>query len=260
VATTIMHPEENSLPPLQVPENVRRVLGDFLHAAQEAFVGGDLLSVVLYGSAAEGRMRATSDVNVILVLARFDPAAGARLTEPLRRAEAAVRLRAMFLLEAEVADAAAAFALKFADLAVRHVVLFGRDFFSGLAVPREAKIFRLRQVLLNTTLRLREALVLDNRFEERLALLVAESAGPLRSAAATLRELENQPPASNPKAALEAMASELDPAGFQDALAALSAARADSLLPAGVAAPTLLRLIDLGTRLHTRASRLASGL
>ena len=66
---------EDSLPALQVPENVRRVLGDFLRAAREAFGDDDLLSVVLYGSAAEGRMRATSDVNVVLVLARFDPTA-----------------------------------------------------------------------------------------------------------------------------------------------------------------------------------------
>ena len=252
-----MHPEDSSLPALQVPDNVRRVLGDFLRAAREAFGDADLLSVVLYGSAAEGRMRATSDVNIVLVLARFDPTAATRLSEPLRRAEAAVRLRAMFLLEAEVADAAAAFALKFADLAARHVVLFGRDFFSGLTVSRAAKIFRLRQVLLNTTLRMREALVLDNRQEERLALLVAETAGPLRSAAATLRELENRPPAANPKTALEELANELDAGGaFHGALSVLTTARTDGSLPAGKAAPTLLRLIELSSRMHERAGRL----
>lgn len=249
-----MTPETDSLPALQVPENVRRVLGDFLRAARESFGDGDLLSVVLYGSAAEGRMRATSDVNVVLVLARFDPAAAARLTGPLRLAEAAVRLHAMFLLEAEVADAATAFALKFTDLASRHVVLFGRDFFSHLAVSREARIFRLRQVLLNTVLRMREALVVDGGFEERLSRLVAETAGPLRSAAVTLRELENLPPAANPKAALEELAAGIDGTAFTPALSALSAAREDSLLPAGTAAPTLLRLIELGSRLHARAA------
>lgn len=253
-----MHTEDSTLPTLQVPENVRRVLGDFVRAAREAFGNNDLLSVVLYGSAAEGRMRATSDVNVVLVLARFDPAAAAWLSEPLRRAEAAVRLRAMFLLEAEVADAAAAFALKFADLAARHVVLFGRDFFKDLAVSREAKIFRLRQVLLNTTLRMREALVVDCRHEERLALLVAETAGPLRSAAVTLRELENQPPAANPKMALEELAASIDRDAFTAALSALTAARTDSRLPAGTAALTLLRLIELGSRLHARAAQLGS--
>ncbi len=251
-----MHHEDDSLPALQVPENVRRVLGDFVRAAREAFGDSDLLSVVLYGSAAEGRMRATSDVNVVLVLARFDPASAARLSGPLRLAEAAVRLRAMFLLEAEVADAAAAFALKFTDLAARHVVLFGRDFFNSLTVSREAKIFRLRQVLLNTVLRMREALVVDCRQPERLALLVAETAGPLRSAAVTLRELENHPPATNPKAALEELASEIDANAFKDALSALTTARTDSKLPEGTAALTLLRLIELGARSHERAGRL----
>ena len=62
-----------------LPENVERVLEGFVQSAQTAF-GTDLISVVLYGSAAEGRMRSTSDVNVIVVLSRFD---GARVLAPV---------------------------------------------------------------------------------------------------------------------------------------------------------------------------------
>jgi len=48
-----------------------RVLDEFVAAAREAF-GHDLVSIVLFGSAAEGALRATSDVNVIVVLRAFD--------------------------------------------------------------------------------------------------------------------------------------------------------------------------------------------
>jgi hypothetical protein len=55
-----------------LPEAVRTTLSEFTAAAQGA-IAADLLSVVLFGSAAEGRPRATSDVNVALVLRRVDP-------------------------------------------------------------------------------------------------------------------------------------------------------------------------------------------
>jgi predicted nucleotidyltransferase len=56
----------------RLPEAVRTTLSEFTAAAQEAFAE-DLSSVVLFGSAAEGRLRATSAVNVVLVLRRVDP-------------------------------------------------------------------------------------------------------------------------------------------------------------------------------------------
>ena len=61
--------EADSLPDL--PPQVSRILGEFVDRAQTAFAGA-LRSIVLYGSAAEGRLRSTSDVNVLLIVARFD--------------------------------------------------------------------------------------------------------------------------------------------------------------------------------------------
>jgi predicted nucleotidyltransferase len=61
--------EPSPLPDL--PSQVGRVLADFVAAAQTAFAT-DLSSVVLFGSAAEGRLRPTSDVNLLLLLAKFD--------------------------------------------------------------------------------------------------------------------------------------------------------------------------------------------
>src|SRR5437016_11858847 len=50
---------------------VKKVLSDFLEAARNSF-GDHLRSVTLFGSAAEGKLRPTSDVNLVVVLSAFE--------------------------------------------------------------------------------------------------------------------------------------------------------------------------------------------
>src|SRR5262245_29343009 len=98
-----------------LPETVSRALAGFLDAARQT-LGADLHSVVLYGSAAEGRLRPTSDVNLLMVLSSFDAAKAGALRGPFLLAEAAIHLKAMLLLESEVQPAVEAFAQKFSDI------------------------------------------------------------------------------------------------------------------------------------------------
>ena len=53
-----------------LPGDVARVLDDFVAAVRDAF-GDQLESAVLYGSGAEGALRATSDVNVVRLRAAY---------------------------------------------------------------------------------------------------------------------------------------------------------------------------------------------
>ena len=241
-----------TLSELELPQNVREALAAFVAAAQGAFARS-LRSIVLYGSAAEGRLRATSDVNVLVVLDTFEPAAAAALGDALRIAQAAIGLRAMFLLESEISDAAAAFAQKFDDIARRRRVLFGPDPFATLQVSRDALRLRVQQTTLNLALRLRAGYVARSRHDEQIASLVADAAGPLRVAAASLLELEGREVPS-PKEALEIVAAEEhEPA---DTLARVSALReASSPTQPGSAGPLLIRMIGLAQALHARAER-----
>jgi predicted nucleotidyltransferase len=236
-----------------LPLDVSQALSDFVKSAQEA-LGDDLVAAILFGSAAEGRLRATSDVNVMLVLARFDTARIDALREPLRLAHATIRLEAMLILEGELAAAAEAFAVKFADIALRHRVLAGRDVLAGVQPSREATRQRLRQILLNFILRSRERYAITSLRQEQLAIAVADCAAPLRSAAQIMLQLEGKPAAS-PKAALEQVAAQLGAGKWDDALANLSKAREERFLPAGVGAPTMLALLELGGALRERAER-----
>ena len=239
---------------LGLPLDVSQALAEFAESAKET-LGPDLTSMILFGSAAEGRLRATSDVNVMLVLARFDPARIDALREPLRTAHALIRLSAMLILESEVPAAAEAFAVKFTDIRERHKLIHGKDVLSGLAPSRAAKLARLRQILLNFILRARERYALISLREEQLATLVADAAGPLRSAAALILALEGRPETS-PKAALERIATETDAGRYREALAALSSARDAAALPPGTGRPTALALIDLAQALRERSGKL----
>ena len=235
---------------LNVPDQVREVVEGVVEAARRAF-GDDLRAIVLYGSAAEGRMRATSDVNLMFVLKRFDETKANAFREPFRFAHAAVDVVAMFVLEEEIDVAAREFAQKFADMKRRHVVLFGDDPLSVLSIPREAMVRRLQQVLLNLTMRLREMYIERSLREEQCASTLAEVTGPLRAAAASILELEGRGTLA-PKEALYAFVHDLGPSDFIDLLPHLSEARERRVLPPGRAAELLYTAGDLARALHTR--------
>ena len=235
-----------------LPEPVAAGLAAFVTAAQAAF-GNDLVSLTLFGSAAEGRLRPTSDVNVIVVLARGDAAGLEAIGDAYRLARAAIRLSAMFILETEIAAASEAFAVKFADIGARHRVLYGSDPFAGLSESREALARRSRQVMMNLLLRLRERYALSAPFPDQLAFAAADAVGPLRAAAAVLLSLETGDRLS-PRDALRRIA---EVSGKAAALEAIVAARESGGVPAIGGAATLHAAIELAGELSQRAERLA---
>ena len=236
------------------PETTAHAVANFVDAAQQAF-GDDLRSVVLYGSGAEGRLRASSDVNLLLVLSAFDRKKADAIRSQFAAADSAVRLRAMFLLQSEIQAASESFAQKFSDILRRHRVLFGVDPFAGVSIPRNSIIWRLKQVLLNLTLRLREAYIDRGATPEQISAVIADSAGPLRSCAATIQTLEGKP-VVHPKEALLNFVASLNEPGWDEVLARISETRERELLSPDVADETLFRLIELAQRLRARVEAL----
>jgi len=239
-----------------LPPNLDRVLTEFVAEARSSF-SEDLRAVVLFGSAAEGKLRATSDINLLLVLSNFDHTKADQLREPFRAAQAAVKLRTMFLLESELQPAMKAFAVKFGDILRRRRVLYGDDPFAGMSVSRDDSITRLKQTLLNLTLRLREMYIARGLREEQLAVVIADMAGPLRACAATLLELEGTPAKSAKEALQLVAASSTDVNISAEEISRISEAREKRALERGTAAPTLLHLIDLTHSMWKRASTLS---
>lgn len=234
-------------PPL--PPDVESALGELVAQAREA-LGQDLVSLALFGSAAEGRLRRVSDVNVLLVLRREEPAALARLRPVARSLRARIGLDLLVVLESELPEAAAAFAEKFGDLRARHRVLAGADVLSALEIPREALRARLAQSLLNLALRQRRVRLTLPSTEDQAAHAVGDLAGPLRACAHALLQLEGRP-APSPREALERVAADVP--GAADALARLSEARERLSLPIPAAEAVLAALSVLTESMRHRA-------
>ena len=235
-----------------LPGPIAAGLAEFLGTAREV-LAADLVSAVLFGSAVDGRLAPTSDVNLLLVLAAFAPETIARLRDALLKAEAAINLRVMFLLERELPSAAEFFAQKFADIRRRHRILLGKDALASLAIPRSAEIFRLRQILLNAVLRMREAYVARGRRSEQVVRILAEALGPLRAACATLLELEGTA-AKDSDAAFAQVAAAFGPDGAR-AAERIIAAHAGRLSD-GADAQALAETLALTTQILERAGRL----
>jgi len=232
-----------------LPPQVESALSAFLAAAQQA-LSNNLVSAILFGSAAEGRLGPTSDVNLLLVLREFAPEGLARMRDALLTAEAAIKLRVMLVRERELPQAAELFAQKFADIMRRHRTVVGAEVLASLKIPRPAEIFRLRQILLNLVLRLREAFFTRGHRPEQVARILADTLGPLRAVCATLLELEGRP-ASDSTAALSDIAQSL---GLQSAATHLMTAHAGHT---SEPADALLQVVTLAERVAHRAAQLS---
>ncbi len=216
--------DQTSWHTLNLPDTVRAILAELLEHALATW-GESLVAAVLFGSAAEGRLRAYSDVNLILVFGEDQPAPDKleSVRAELTRAYAVSRIRVMFLRRSEIERSLELFAVKFADIRRRHFTLYGADPFADARPSREALRRRVRQTLFNLILRGRaRAAYRDGRPPGDVRAL-SDLAGPLRSAAATLLELEGTSFAS-PREALEKIAAGAGPEPIR-AVAELSKTR-----------------------------------
>lgn len=229
-------------------DTLNSVLNEFVQDAQQTF-GEDLLAVILFGSAAEGRLRAQSDVNVMVYLAQFQPARIDAFRAAMRVCHSAIRVSVMFLLRDELPEAARLFAVKFNDIKIRHKLLVGTDPFDALEIDKAELRRRTREVLLNMSIRLRERYALLSLREEQLIPVIADAAAPLRAAALALLELQGCTEPLSPREALIRVAQASGREDFAQAVVCLSEVREVQTLAAGQGGVTVLRLSELATYL-----------
>jgi predicted nucleotidyltransferase len=224
------------------------VLSELVDAAKQCFAD-DLVLAALFGSAAEDRLRPASDVNVLFVLECFDAGKVDTFRTAMRTAHSALRVQAMFLLRPELPVAGELFAVKFNDIRTRHRILHGPDLLKDLFIDEVELTRRLREVLLNLAIRLRERYVMVSLREEQLVTVISDAAAPLRASALALLKLRHIE-APSVRDALETVVAGTGNTAFISAVANLPLARQEQRLPPGVAGPTLLALSQLATHLR----------
>jgi len=119
--------------------------------------GSNLLSVVLYGSAASEEFhKGHSDLNVLAVMHDLGSADLNKLSEPVAWWTKQGHPAPLFLTVGELHQAADIFAIEFVDIQAAHRLLHGEDVITTLRVPMNLHRLQVERELRNNTLRLRQ--------------------------------------------------------------------------------------------------------
>lgn len=164
--------------------------------------GDDLVSVVLYGSAARDDYHEHySDVNVLIVLRHMKPGIYPALNGVLAwwSHEEKQRPPNIMTLE-ELRESADVFAIEMLDIQASHKTLHGEDVVSSIEVPMNLHRVEVEHDLRTTLLRLRNHLLLLKDGDDELKLVMAKSVtSVLTLFRHALIALGENPPHAKPK-------------------------------------------------------------
>lgn len=141
-------------------------------------MGGDLDSIVLYGSAVRGNFReGVSDVNVLIVLKESVPRLHAIIAEGIDRAK--VQIEPFIVAKKVLGRALDVFAVKFQSIQRQHAILCGNSPFRDLKPDLTFQRFLAEQTLLNLRFRTVRAFVMIGRERKRYSHFIKEVVTPL---------------------------------------------------------------------------------
>ncbi len=165
-----------------------------------AALGGRLVSLLLYGSAARERgaeSREQPAMNTLLIVDRVDAELFARLAVPVRDWVSARHPPPLVWTQQEWRESADAFAIEYEDIREAHRVLAGRDPWHGIVVQREHVRRQLEHELMGKLVHLRQAYAAGWHKPKQLAEVVRGTwAGFLTMLRAVLRLAGRSAPAA----------------------------------------------------------------
>lgn len=193
------------------------ILGKFVRELHDA-LGGQLRSVVLYGSAARGDFhKTTSDLNLMLVLGDLTPANLEAVGPPLARWNKQGQPTPKLFSAAVIAESTDVFPIEFLDIRRSHRVLHGDDPLEGLEVHTDHLRLQCERELREKMMRLREAYAeVHNRPKELVRLLTSSYTTFVALFRGCLQLLGEEVPLHNAEVvAAFCRRAELDPAPFE---------------------------------------------
>jgi hypothetical protein len=213
-------------------------------AELERVYGGDLVSAVLYGSAARGHFHeGVSDLNV-LVLLRDTSAAALRRGSALAREWAAGGNPPPMVLGAEEwRRSADVFPIELADIRDAHHVLRGADPFDGVTIDPGDLRLQCENELKGKYIQLRQAYLVSSGTPEELGALVKRSLSTFLVLFRTVLRLAGEEGVHDPEQVVRKTAARV---GFDAApmLRILAARRSGEELKPGADSPEVVGYLD----------------
>jgi predicted nucleotidyltransferase len=145
-----------------------KVIGEFIERLRGA-VTANLVSVVLYGSAAEGEFHPEySDLNLLCVLRDASFPALARMVDVVQWWRGKKHRPPLVLTSQELTASADVFSIEFVDMKHRYRVLLGEDVLRDLNVPMRMHRAQLEYELREKMFLLRQHILLAGNDEKQL--------------------------------------------------------------------------------------------
>jgi len=200
----------------------------------ETALGGNLVTLLLFGSAARGtHVAGRSDLNLLLIVKDASVAALHAATPAIAEWARGGQPPPLIFAEAEWSGSTDVFPIELEDMRDAHRVLAGRDPFGAVATRRAELRLELEREIRGKVLRLRTEYAAAAADGKALGRLLVHSAGTFFVLfRAVLRLGGGVPPAEHGALVREtAAAAGLDAAAFEWVLAALEGRRAAELAP-----------------------------
>jgi hypothetical protein len=152
-----------------------KLISEFIEKIKAA-AGPNLVSVILYGSGAEGEFHPEySDLNLLCVLRDASFASLTKLVETVEWWRGKKHHPPLVLTLAELNASADTFSIEFVDMKQRHRLLFGEDVLSSLNIPMTLHRAQLEYELREKLFLLRQHLVLAGSNEKQLWEVMLQS-------------------------------------------------------------------------------------
>jgi hypothetical protein len=152
-----------------------KLISEFVEKIKTA-AGANLVSVVLYGSGAEGEFHPEySDLNLLFVLRDASFASLTKITDVVEWWRSKKHQPPLLLTPGELKASADTFSIEFVDMKQRHRLLFGEDVLSSLNVPMHLHRAQIEYELREKLFLLRQHLVLAGTKEKQLWEVMLQS-------------------------------------------------------------------------------------
>ena len=141
-------------------ENLHDLLNNSYVTLVEEVMGENLLSILIYGSAAgEGYVKKVSDVNLLLIVKELDPDRLIAFGKRTRRITRKRKIVPLVLTRSEFEHSADVFPMEYLDIQRRNVVLTGTDESSRIEISEDNLRHQLESSMRGNLNLLRQAIV-----------------------------------------------------------------------------------------------------
>jgi hypothetical protein len=221
---------------------------DQLAARLVDLLGDDVLSIVLYGSAArEQYVKGSSDLNVLVLLRAVDEVALRRCTRLAREWAQYGNPPPLLLADEEMRRSLDIFPIEYGEIREAHRVLHGSDPFSQIEIEQKYLRLQCERELKTALIQLRERYLLIADEPEEVGTLLLGSVTTFLVHYRTILRLEGDPIPADEADLVVAVASR---AGFSPdpVLEALRARRANESLRVPAGDPTAVGYLEAAAR------------